>query len=233
MPGEQIHVRVPQHVEIDAAKGAVDWEPAAADAMALARDGELAADVSYLDRAIESLAPLLRRPALVVGKSTVPVGTAERLAERIVELAPVGEEAVLSWSPEFLREGYAVEDTLTPSRLVFGLPDSPQAEGALETLRSLQTLQQELRRTTDASTRQVILAPADGDVINLRFTSPGAVDPSSSSRKRALVPPISPTTDGISVPEMSPRAFSFNSPHGACQSCQGLGATWQEHGAEA
>ncbi len=101
------------------------------------RDGELAADVSYLDRAIESLAPLLRRPALVVGKSTVPVGTAERLAERIVELAPVGEEAVLSWSPEFLREGYAVEDTLTPSRLVFGLPDSPQAEVALETLRSL------------------------------------------------------------------------------------------------
>ena len=101
------------------------------------RDGELAADVSYLDRAVDALAPLLERPALVVGKSTVPVGTAERLAERLSDLAPVGDAAVLAWNPEFLREGYAVEDTLTPARLVFGLPDSPRAGEALATLRSL------------------------------------------------------------------------------------------------
>ncbi len=94
------------------------------------RDGELAADVSHLDSAIERLAPLLHRETLVVGKSTVPVGTAERLSARIVELAPVGEEAVLAWSPEFLREGYAVDDTLVPSRLVFGLPDSPRSAWA-------------------------------------------------------------------------------------------------------
>ena len=101
------------------------------------RDGDLAADVSYLDAAVESLAPLLERPALVVGKSTVPVGTAERVSARIADIAPVGADAVLVWSPEFLREGYAIEDTLSPARLVFGLPDSPRAETALETMRSL------------------------------------------------------------------------------------------------
>jgi UDPglucose 6-dehydrogenase len=101
------------------------------------RDGDLAADVSHLDAAVESLARLLVRPALVVGKSTVPVGTAERVAVRIAELAPVREEAVLVWSPEFLREGYAVEDTLSPTRIVVGLPESPRAEAALETMREL------------------------------------------------------------------------------------------------
>lgn len=101
------------------------------------RDGELAADVSHLDRAVASLAPLLRRPAVVVGKSTVPVGTAERIAAWLAETAPARHEAVLVWSPEFLREGYAVEDTLHPARLVFGLPESPHAETALTTLRSL------------------------------------------------------------------------------------------------
>ncbi|HET6624789.1 MAG TPA: UDP-glucose/GDP-mannose dehydrogenase family protein [Nocardioidaceae bacterium] len=85
------------------------------------RDGELAADVSYVDRAIESLAPLLERPCVVVGKSTVPVGTAARLAEKIVALAPAGEEVELAWNPEFLREGFALDDTLHPGRLVFGL----------------------------------------------------------------------------------------------------------------
>jgi UDPglucose 6-dehydrogenase len=101
------------------------------------REGELAADISHLDAAVESLAPLLQRPALIVGKSTVPVGTAERIADRIAEIAPVHEDAVLVWNPEFLREGFAVEDTLCPTRLVFGLPDSPQAEAALATMRGL------------------------------------------------------------------------------------------------
>jgi UDPglucose 6-dehydrogenase len=93
------------------------------------RDG-LAADISYLDTAIERLAPLLDRPCLVVGKSTVPVGTAERLAERLAELAPAGRQAELAWNPEFLREGFAIEDTLHPDRLVFGVR-SERAERAL------------------------------------------------------------------------------------------------------
>ncbi|MCF6524028.1 UDP-glucose/GDP-mannose dehydrogenase family protein [Streptomyces sp. JJ36] len=85
------------------------------------KHGEYACDMSYVDAAVESLAPLLRRPALVVGKSTVPVGSADRLADRLAELAPVGEDAELAWNPEFLREGFAVQDTLHPDRIVAGV----------------------------------------------------------------------------------------------------------------
>ncbi|TMR96120.1 UDP-glucose dehydrogenase family protein [Nonomuraea basaltis] len=83
--------------------------------------GEYAADVSYMDAAVESLAPLLDRECLVVGKSTVPVGTAERLADKLARLAPAGINAELAWNPEFLREGFAVQDTLRPDRIVLGV----------------------------------------------------------------------------------------------------------------
>ncbi|HEY7488758.1 MAG TPA: nucleotide sugar dehydrogenase, partial [Streptosporangiaceae bacterium] len=83
--------------------------------------GEYAADLTFVDDAITALAPRLRRAALVVGKSTVPVGTAERLAKRLARLAPAGEDAELAWNPEFLREGFAVEDTLHPDRIVAGV----------------------------------------------------------------------------------------------------------------
>ncbi|WP_432096220.1 UDP-glucose dehydrogenase family protein [Streptomyces sp. bgisy100] len=85
------------------------------------KHGEYACDMSYVDSAFESLAPHLTRPALVVGKSTVPVGSAERLAARLAELAPVGSDAELAWNPEFLREGFAVRDTLHPDRIVVGV----------------------------------------------------------------------------------------------------------------
>ncbi|MEU3613811.1 UDP-glucose/GDP-mannose dehydrogenase family protein [Streptomyces sp. NPDC006872] len=94
------------------------------------KHGEYAADMSYIESAIESLAPHLTRPALVVGKSTVPVGSAERLARTIVELAPAGEDAELAWNPEFLREGFAVQDTLHPDRIVVGVR-SERAEAVL------------------------------------------------------------------------------------------------------
>ncbi|MEV4220044.1 UDP-glucose/GDP-mannose dehydrogenase family protein [Nonomuraea sp. ATR24] len=83
--------------------------------------GEYAADVSYTDAAIESLAPYLDRECLVVGKSTVPVGTAGRLADKLAMLAPAGTQAELAWNPEFLREGFAVQDTLHPDRIVIGV----------------------------------------------------------------------------------------------------------------
>ncbi|MET9892187.1 UDP-glucose/GDP-mannose dehydrogenase family protein [Streptomyces sp. NPDC006465] len=85
------------------------------------KHGEYACDMSYVDAAFESLAPHLHGPALVVGKSTVPVGSAARLAARLVELAPAGEDAELAWNPEFLREGFAVNDTLHPDRIVVGV----------------------------------------------------------------------------------------------------------------
>ncbi|MCG6496404.1 UDP-glucose/GDP-mannose dehydrogenase family protein [Kitasatospora sp. A2-31] len=85
------------------------------------RKGEFAADMSYVDAAIDALAPHLTRPVLVVGKSTVPVGSAGRLAERLATRAPVGEGAELAWNPEFLREGFAVQDTLRADRIVVGV----------------------------------------------------------------------------------------------------------------
>ncbi|WBB62951.1 UDP-glucose/GDP-mannose dehydrogenase family protein [Streptomyces sp. WMMC500] len=85
------------------------------------KHGEYGCDMSFVDAAIDTLAPRLDRPCLVVGKSTVPVGSAARLARRLAELAPVGEQAELAWNPEFLREGFAVEDTLRPDRIVVGV----------------------------------------------------------------------------------------------------------------
>ncbi|WP_243060529.1 UDP-glucose/GDP-mannose dehydrogenase family protein [Nocardioides sp. SR21] len=88
------------------------------------RHDGLGADVQYVDAAVDSLAPYLTDGSLVVGKSTVPVGTAARLATKL------GEGAELAWNPEFLREGFAVQDTLQPDRLVFGVA-SERAEQVL------------------------------------------------------------------------------------------------------
>ncbi|WP_461022654.1 UDP-glucose dehydrogenase family protein [Thalassiella azotivora] len=90
--------------------------------------GGRAADMRYVDAAIDSLAPHLTRPALVVGKSTVPVGTAARLTERLRAAAPAGDQVHLAWNPEFLREGFAVEDTLRPDRIVLGVTSADDAE---------------------------------------------------------------------------------------------------------
>jgi UDPglucose 6-dehydrogenase len=93
------------------------------------KKGEYAADMTYVDAAFESLARAIAHQgrSLLVGKSTVPVGTAGRLADRIAELAPNAE---LAWNPEFLREGWAVKDTLHPDRLVVGVR-SAEAEADL------------------------------------------------------------------------------------------------------
>lgn len=77
-----------------------------------------AADLNYVNSALESIAKHVKPGGLVVGKSTVPVGTATKLRNRLLELNP---KADLAWNPEFLREGFAVEDTLRPNRLVVGV----------------------------------------------------------------------------------------------------------------
>ena len=79
------------------------------------------ADLSYVLGAADMLAPLLTRECVVVGKSTVPVGTARRLLGRIRAAAPAGDQVDLVWNPEFLREGFAVQDTLSPDRIVLGV----------------------------------------------------------------------------------------------------------------
>jgi UDPglucose 6-dehydrogenase len=90
------------------------------------RKGENAADLTYVDAAIDALIPFLSDGDLVAGKSTVPVGTAARLAEKIV----AASGALLAWNPEFLREGFAVKDTIEPDRLVYGVPAGPDGERA-------------------------------------------------------------------------------------------------------
>ncbi|CAB4679120.1 unannotated protein [freshwater metagenome] len=93
------------------------------------KDG-LAADLTYVKAAVAAIAPYLKEGALVVGKSTVPVGTAQSLRSELALSAP---QADLAWNPEFLREGFAVEDTLTPNRLVVGVAND-RAEEILKTV---------------------------------------------------------------------------------------------------
>jgi len=88
------------------------------------------ADLSQLEACVSALGPLLEVPCLVVGKSTVPVGTAAALAGKLARLAPAGPAAELAWNPEFLREGHAVDDTLRPDRIVAGV-QSRHAEAVL------------------------------------------------------------------------------------------------------
>jgi len=88
------------------------------------KDG-LAADLTYVKSAVQAIAPHLKYGSLVVGKSTVPVGTAQGLRAQLAQSAP---QADLAWNPEFLREGFAVEDTLTPNRLVVGVANDRAEE---------------------------------------------------------------------------------------------------------
>jgi UDPglucose 6-dehydrogenase len=80
-----------------------------------------AADLTYVELAVAELSSQITRRALIVGKSTVPIGTASRLTDLVHRVSPAGTEVELAWNPEFLREGYAVQDTLQPDRLVFGV----------------------------------------------------------------------------------------------------------------
>lgn len=88
-----------------------------------------AADLTFVDAAIDELIPHLAAGDIVVGKSTAPVGTAARLAPRVE-----ASGATLVWNPEFLREGYAVKDTVSPDRLVYGVPAGEPGEQATELL---------------------------------------------------------------------------------------------------
>ena len=88
------------------------------------KDG-LAADLTYVKSAVAAIAPYLKKGSLVVGKSTVPVGTAQSLRGELAKIAPQSD---LAWNPEFLREGFAVEDSLTPNRLVVGVANDKAEE---------------------------------------------------------------------------------------------------------
>lgn len=116
--------------------------------------GGYSADLTYVNAAFEALLPHLADGALVVGKSTVPVGTAARLAARLAEAAP---QASLAWNPEFLREGFAVKDTLEPDRLVYGV-DSDAAATRLD---------QVYRAAVEAGTPRVVTDYATAELVKV------------------------------------------------------------------
>jgi len=95
------------------------------------RADSYAADLTYVDAAFGALLPHVRPGSVVAGKSTVPVGTAAGLAAALADVEP---SATLVWNPEFLREGFAVKDTLHPDRLVYGVPGGTAGQRAVETL---------------------------------------------------------------------------------------------------
>ncbi|OBA80560.1 UDP-glucose 6-dehydrogenase [Mycobacterium sp. 1164966.3] len=99
------------------------------------KKGQYGADLHHVHAVIDALVPRLGRPAVLVGKSTVPVGTAAELGKRADALAPAGVDVEIAWNPEFLREGFAVRDTLLPDRIVLGIQaNSVRAEGAVREL---------------------------------------------------------------------------------------------------
>ena len=123
------------------------------------KPGEFAADVTYVDAAVDSLVPHLTSTSVVVGKSTVPVGTAERLAGVIA-----GTGAAMMWNPEFLREGHAVDDTLHPNRLVYGVADgradNPAVSGLDEVYASM-LAEDTPRMVTDFATAELVKTAAN------------------------------------------------------------------------
>jgi UDPglucose 6-dehydrogenase len=125
------------------------------------KKGEFGADLTYVYDAVDSLLPVLQAGDVVVGKSTVPVGTAEDIARRIQEVQP---DATLVWNPEFLREGHAVQDTLLPDRIVYGVDSDPAGEAAVDKLDEIYAsalAQDTPRLVVDIATAQLVKVAAN------------------------------------------------------------------------
>ncbi|RGE23193.1 UDP-glucose/GDP-mannose dehydrogenase family protein [Leucobacter sp. wl10] len=118
----------------------------------------LGADLRFVDAAIDDLLPFLEPGDLVVGKSTVPVGTAARLAERVRQTG-----AALAWNPEFLREGFAVRDTIAPDRIVYGLASDTGERDAeiLDAVYAAALQRGTPRLTTDYATAELVKVAAN------------------------------------------------------------------------
>lgn len=110
-------------------------------------------DLSQVFGAVRALAPHLTSDSLIIGKSTVPPGTTERLAAELAEMASGDPE--IAWNPEFLREAHAVEDTLRPDRIVVGVP-SPAAEA---------TVREAYRPLTDAGVPLIVTDPPTAELV--------------------------------------------------------------------
>jgi UDPglucose 6-dehydrogenase len=123
--------------------------------------GENSADLRQIDAAVGRLLAHIKPGDIVVGKSTVPVGTAERIATEIRRMQP---DAMLAWNPEFLREGHAVADTLKPDRLIYGVPqdsDGPRATEMLDRVYAKIRATGTPRIVTDYATSELVKVAAN------------------------------------------------------------------------
>jgi len=131
------------------------------------RPDGMAADLSYVEASVAMLAPHITRRALIVGKSTVPVGTAEWVEQLVAKHAPDDAQVEVAWSPEFLQEGYAVEDVLRPNRVIFGV----KSEWAYEMLYSVHKGVFDLAATEDRDVPVVITDFATAELVKVAANS--------------------------------------------------------------
>ncbi|QFQ01484.1 UDP-glucose 6-dehydrogenase YwqF [Corynebacterium urogenitale] len=131
-----------------------------------------AADMRYVDAAAQAILDALPdgpdggKNTVVVGKSTVPVGTAQRLYERFAQ-----RDAALVWNPEFLREGTAVQDTLRPDRIVYGLPSSSDATSAAHARRGKEALDAVYAPLLEAGIPQVVTDFSTAELVKVAANS--------------------------------------------------------------
>jgi UDPglucose 6-dehydrogenase len=124
------------------------------------KDGGGQADLSYVYGAADALAPHLNRETLIAGKSTVPVGTARQFIARVRAAAPAGDLVDFAFNPEFLREGYAVQDSLTPDRFVFGVT-APAADELLRQVYAIPLASGIPALTMDLETAELVKVAAN------------------------------------------------------------------------
>lgn len=121
-----------------------------------------AADMTFVDAAVDALIPFLQDQDFIVGKSTVPVGTSQRLEEKVTA---AGSRAIVLWNPEFLREGFAVQDTIAPDRLVFGINQGT------EFLRALSVLNEVYATAITAQTPVVVTDRTTAELVKIAANS--------------------------------------------------------------
>lgn len=124
------------------------------------QQGSNRADMSYLYSAIDALSQSIKPGALIVGKSTVPVGTTRALRERFLSAAPHRDDVLFAWNPEFLREGFALEDTLHPDRIVIGIEDE-ESEARLRQVYAPMITEGIPFLTTDFATSELVKVAAN------------------------------------------------------------------------
>jgi UDPglucose 6-dehydrogenase len=145
----------------DSYERAADWGDAFFIAVGTPqKTGEKSADLSHVEAVIDRLVPLLTRDALIFGKSTVPVGTAQMLADRSEDLAK-DVLVEIAWNPEFLREGHAIVDTLHPDRLVLGRTPGGSAESVAREIYSPILAEGTPFIVTDTATAELVKASAN------------------------------------------------------------------------